>query len=130
MGRRGLTVAVAAGVTHLLANAAHGGVHGLATVPVPAGTGFFVAAAVFGAPAVGLLAVAVGRVRAGGVVLSFGLLAALAYTVAYHFLLPVPDNVGHVHGPWSIPFGTTAVVGTVADAVGVVAGGSLALRGE
>ncbi|WP_227352717.1 hypothetical protein [Haladaptatus salinisoli] len=127
MTRKRTVAAVALGA-YLLANLAHGVPHAAVPVPLTPFQSAFVAAVTL-APIVGFVLLLRGSERLGSAVFVVSMAASLAFGVYFHFLVPNPDSVRAVSGPWSGPFFLTAALVAAAGAAGVVAG-AWPLNGE
>ncbi|MFC4450285.1 hypothetical protein [Halorussus aquaticus] len=114
--------ALALGV-HVVANLAHGVPHLAAPVPLAPWQSAFVVGVVLLAPLVGFQLLRRGRPRGGAWLFAVSMAASLAFGLTFHFGVPNPDHVDAVAaGPWHRPFGTTATLVAVTDAVGVLVG--------
>jgi Na+(H+)/acetate symporter ActP len=116
---RRVTVASTVVSAHLLTSAAHGVVHGIASVPLSGPQQAFVVAIVGVAPLVALGLMWQRRERAGLALLAASLAGSLCFGVAFHFVLSTPDHVHAVAGRWRVPFGATASLVALADALGL-----------
>lgn len=123
MDRR-VTITLSAVGIHLLAHFPHGYAHELADVGLTQVQLVVVPGVVLLGPllAVGLLLR--GYRRWGSTLLMLTGVLAFGVEGAWHFLLPNPDYVLHVHEA-QFAFGTTAVLLLLADAVVVIAGMSV-----
>lgn len=107
---------------HLLGNLAHGGVHVAAPVPTTPFQAVFVAVVLVAVPVAAVVAMARGRLRAGGALFAAAMAASLAFAGYFHWLSATPDNVAAVAAPWRGPFEASAAVVAVADLVGIGVG--------
>lgn len=113
----------AAVVLAMAVNLPHGISHLEHPVPSPNWQYAYVAVVVYLAPiaAAGLLWT---RFRtAGAWLLLVSMAASLVFGLAYHFLIPGPDNVSWLEpGPWRATFVATAVLGAIFEALGAWVG--------
>jgi hypothetical protein len=120
MDRR-VTITVAAVGVYVLVHLAHGIVHGLIPVwllPVQLAV---VVGIIFGGPLIGVGLLLRDYQRWGSVLVMLTGGVAFGAEVGWHFVIPNPDNIAHVHEA-QLAFGTTAVLAVLTDAVVVLAG--------
>jgi len=107
-------------------------VHGVTHFAVPVGlTPFqwaFILIVASTAPVVALGLLWTGRELIGLPLLVVSMVGGFVFGVYFHFLVPNPDNVGHVHGPWALEFEVTAVLIAVTSFAGAIFGIWLWLR--
>ncbi len=83
------------------------------------------------APAVAVVLLVTRYAPWGALLLLFSMLASLVFGIAYHVLLPGPDNMFKVgQGVWAIVFQTTGPALSVLEALGVLAGIRLLMPAE
>jgi hypothetical protein len=119
-----VTITVAAVGIHLLAHLAHGIVHGLIPVWVTPVQLAVVVGVVFLGPLVGVGLLLRDYQRWGSVLIMLTGVAAFAVEVGWHFIVPNPDNVAHVHEA-QLAFGMTAVLSVLTDSFVAIAGVSV-----
>jgi len=109
---------------HLAVAVLHGISHGILAVPAGNRVGLLViAATVYVGPLVAIAQIVTGRRLAGAVVLSTSMAAALAYGLAFHYVLRTPDHVASTPpGTWGVTFRATAAVLALLEAGGLAAG--------
>ncbi len=108
---------------YALVSAAHGASHAGHGVPFFPPQWAYVAPPLLAASLGAALVLRTRFRRVGAWLLLASMAFSLLFGVAYHFLLPGPDNVFSMHpGPWKAPFAATAALVAVASAVGVFAG--------
>jgi hypothetical protein len=114
-------------LSHLLAAALHGAAHAALAIPVRGDADLLLlVAAVYVGPLVALALLLRGHTRAGAVLLSVSMAAALIYGLVFHYMLRTPDNVALVwNGAWGDAFRFSAALIAVLEALGVVAGALL-----
>ena len=112
-------VAVSAAV-----NAAHTASHaGQHVMSLPAWQLTYIAVVIYAAPVVAAVLLWTRFRRSGAWLLTASMAGSLAFGLLYHFLLPGPDNVFTQHpGSWRVAFMVTAVLLSLLQAAGVVAG--------
>ena len=108
----GKAVLLGAVLVHFAVTGAHGFAHAHAKVALSPGTMMFVFWVIVIGPILGIVAQRTTLPRGGAWAIAGMMAAALAFGLANHFLLPGPDHVAHVAGPWQALFGITA--GTLA----------------
>lgn len=123
-------VAVVAVAAHLLAGVAHGIPHAEVPVPLADWQTAFVWVVATGTPVVALGLLWTRYARVGAALLAVSMAAAFAFGAAHHYVLPNPDNVRSVPGPWRVAFGATATAVGVTDLAGVAVGAWLWLVGR
>lgn len=113
--------------THLAVVLAHAAAHGALRVGVPtAADGVFILAAVYVGPLVSLVLLRGDHRRSASATLALSMAGALAYGVAYHYLLSTPDHVSHAPATgWGGAFRATALAIAVLEAAGAGAGAAL-----
>lgn len=115
---------IAAGVVtvHAVVSLAHGWVHVAAPVDLTAAQWVFVILVITLAPLLALSLLWRRREEAGSALLAVSMAAAFAFGVYQHYLVPNPDNVASVVGPWSATFGWTAALVAVSELAGTAVG--------
>ena len=115
---------LAAGVVavHAFVSIGHGLAHLAVPVDLTAAQDAFVALVIALAPVVALVLLLRGHERWGAGLLGVSMAAAFAFGVYFHYLVPNPDNVAAVTGPWSPHFGGTAALAAVTELAGAVVG--------
>lgn len=121
---RGVTIAVSAVGIHLLAHSAHGFVHEMVPVRLTPLQLAVIVGVVFFGPLLGVGLLFRDYLRRGSALLMLTGVLAFVVEVGWHFVVPNPDNVAHVHEA-QLAFGTTAVLSVLTDVVLVVAGMSV-----
>ena len=129
--RRGLVSwGVAVTVLATAANLVHGWAHaGQHVVSLPAWQWVYVTAVVYLAPVCAVVLLTRPRSRRGGAWLLFlSMAGTFGFDLAYHFLLPGPDNVSTLDpGAWRTPFVLSAALVTLLSGLGAVVGATLLL---
>lgn len=121
----GVRTAVALVGLHYLVNLAHGAVHGAIPVPLTTAQRAFVVLVVTVGPVLGIWLLRRGRHSIGWAMLPVILVAAVCFSVVFHYVLATPDHLAHVpDGSGKLPFEATA------GAVAVVDGGGAVLTGR
>ena len=110
-----LTVAI---VLHLVVSVAHGSVHAAAHVLLSLAARLFVYVVITAGPLVGLALTWANR-RLGSLVIAATMMGALVFGAANHFIIAGPDHVGQVEAQWQLPFGVSAVLLALTEAMGV-----------
>ncbi|WP_435159576.1 hypothetical protein [Haladaptatus sp. DFWS20] len=116
---RKLTVAGVVLGAYLLVNLAHGVPHAIIPVPLTSFQSAFVVFVVTLGPIIGFDLLRRGAERTGSAIFVGSMVASLGFGIYFHFLVPNPDNVHAVHGPWRLPFFVTAALVAIAGAGGV-----------
>ncbi|MDY6764554.1 MAG: hypothetical protein SV377_02530 [Halobacteria archaeon] len=107
---------------HLIAGMLHGLPHFSVPVELKAWQWVFILLVINLIPVVGFILIWRQYPRLGSAIFTVSMAGALLFGLYSHFLVPNPDNVGHVHGVWHLPFLLTAVLVAATDFVGVVTG--------
>ena len=116
--------ALAIVLAHAAVSLPHSAAHVAEAIWLPLAANAFVVLVIFIAPFVALGLLYVRRVRAGALLLFASMLGALLFGIAFHFVLPGPDNVMEVPpGAWRTPFEATSVLLAVLEAAGAAVGG-------
>ena len=91
---------------------------------LPPAANAFVVLVILLAPFLALMLLYTRHLRAGAWLLFASMLGALLFGVAYHLVLPGPDNILLMSGgPWAIAFQTSALLLAVIETSGAVVGG-------
>src|SRR5262249_54493809 len=116
---------------HAAVNLPHGAAHVAQAIWLPLAANIFVILVILIAPFVALGLLYTRWVRAGALLLCASMLGALLFGIAFHFVLPGPDNVAEVPlGQWRNPFLVTSVLLAMIEAAGAVVGWMLAMSGR
>lgn len=114
-----VVVAVSAAV-NAVHTASHAGQH---VMSLPAWQLTYIAVVVYAAPVAAAILLWNQFRRSGAWLLAASMAGSLAFGLPYHFLLPGPDNIfTQPPGPWRVLFMVTAVLLSLLQAAGVVAG--------
>lgn len=117
-------LALAIVLAHTVVNVAHAAAHITEEISLPPVANAFIALDILLAPFLALALFYTGRLRAGAWLLFVSMLGALLFGVAYHLVLPGPDNIMQMVGrPWAILFQASAVLLAVLEMSGTVVGG-------
>jgi hypothetical protein len=118
-------VAVSAAV-NAVHTASHAGQH---VVSLPAWQLTYIAVVIYAAPVVAAVLLWTRFRGSGAWLLVASMVGSLAFGLLYHFLVPGPDNVfTQPPGPWRAAFAVTAVLLSLPQAFGVLAGLMIARR--
>jgi hypothetical protein len=111
-------------------NAAHTTSHvGQHVMSLPAWQLAYIAVVIYAAPVVAAVLLWTRFRRSGAWLLAKSMAGSLVFGLLYHFLVPGPDNVfTQPPGPWRTAFAVTAVLLSLLQAVGVLAGLMVARR--
>ncbi len=105
-------------------NGAHAAGHISEEISLTPAANAFVVLVILLAPFLALVLLYTRRLRAGAWLLFACMLGALLFGVAYHLVLPGPDNILQMTGGlWAIVFQTSAVLLAVLETGGAVVGG-------
>lgn len=119
-------VAIYGAVTVILAtiaNLAQGITHVGHEVPLTAWQAAYVTVVIFLAPIAATVLIPTRYRRAGALLLLASMVGSLVFGLAYHFLLPGPDNaLTTPAGAWQIPFVVSAALLLVIQGVGCLVG--------
>ena len=108
----------AAVLAHLITSMVHGTAHGGAHIPLSQGATLFVFVVILAGPVVGL-ALSWRTERAGSLIVALTMAGSLVFGLVNHFLLNSPDHVSRVEAQWRMTFGTTAVLLTITEMLGL-----------
>jgi hypothetical protein len=123
MHKTQMRLALAIILTHAGVNIAHGAAHIAEEIWLPPAANAFVGLVILLAPFLALGLLYTRRQRAGAWLLFASMLSALLFGVAYHLLLPGPDNIAQVADEsWGITFQASALLLAALEASGVVVG--------
>jgi glucan phosphoethanolaminetransferase (alkaline phosphatase superfamily) len=121
--RRAAALGTAAALLATLAHFAHGFSHAAHGVPLATWQWAYVLTVIFLAPVLAAVLLWTRFRRAGAWLLLLSMVGSLLFGLAFHFLVPGPDNVfGLQHGAWHAVFVTTAVLVALSEALGVAVG--------
>lgn len=112
-------------IAHAAVNALHGLPHVSVPVPLAPWQELFIAVVILMMPIGGLVFVAEGRIRAGGLAVFLGGTGSAVFGTYFHFFSATPDNVAQVTGPWAGVFYLTAMGISLLAVATAVAGGWL-----
>ena len=103
---------------HLMTSMVHGTAHGGARIPLSQAATLFVFVVILAGPVVGL-AVSWRAERTGSLIVAVTMAGSLVFGFVNHFLLDSPDHVSQVEAQWRMIFGTTAVLLTITEILGL-----------
>jgi hypothetical protein len=116
--------ALAIVLAHAAVSVPHSAAHVAEAIWLPLAANIFVVLVILLAPFVALGLLYTRQMRAGALLLFASMLGALLFGIAFHFVLPGPDNIAEVPlGQWRNPFLVTSVLLAVIEAAGAVVGG-------
>src|SRR5215212_3418254 len=119
-------LALAIILAHAAVNVVHAAAHITKVISLPPAANAFVALDILLAPFLALALFYTRRPRSGAWLLLGSMLGALLFGVAYHLVLPGPDNITQMAGgPWAIAFRMSALLLAVIETSGAVVGGWL-----
>jgi len=108
----------AAVLAHLAISIAHGSAHSGAHIPMSLVANLFVFLVIVAGPIAGL-ALSWRVERTGSLIVALTMAGSLVFGVVNHFLLNSPDRVTQVEEQWRLLFGTTAVLLTITEMLGL-----------
>lgn len=111
-------------VLSTVANLGHGVSHlGQEVMSLPAWQWAYVGGVIFLAPVISAVLLWTPLRLAGAWLLLGSMAGSFVFDLAYHFLIPCPDNVSTLRpGGWSVSFSASATLVVVASGIGVLAG--------
>ena len=111
---------------HTAVNLPHGAAHIAEAIWLPLAANIFVVLVILIAPLVALGLLYTRWQYAGALLLLTSMLGALLFGIAFHFVLPGPDNVAQVPlGQWHNSFLVTSVLLAMIEAIGAVVGAKM-----
>jgi hypothetical protein len=115
-------IGLAVVVVHAVISLIHGAAHNKLLILMSAWQNVYILVVIFTLPLVaGVLLWR--RSRKASFVLLLSMVGSFLFGGYYHFILPGPDNVGHLMDhAWKVPFQVSAVLLAIVEAVGVVVG--------
>jgi hypothetical protein len=105
-------------LAHLVTAVVHGAAHGGAQIPISVVASLFVFVVILAGPVLGL-AVSWRAERLGSLIVALTMAGSLVFGFVNHFLVDSPDHVSHVEAQWRMIFGTTAVLLTISEMLGL-----------
>ena len=103
---------------HLVTSVVHGAAHSGAQIPMSTVANLFVFVVILAGPVLGL-ALSWRAERLGSLIVALTMAGSLVFGSVNHFLLDSPDHVSHVATQWRMIFGTTAVLLTITEMLGL-----------
>ena len=123
MNNRAFRIGAAVVLAHAMIAIPHGLAHAGENAWLPMWANVYVALVITLAPFAALALLRTRHAYAGAQLLFASMLGALLFGIAFHYLIPGPDNVAHVPpGAWRQPFQLTAALLAVVEALGAAAG--------
>src|SRR4051795_11727376 len=111
MNNTRLRVVLVIVLAHAVVNVAHAGAHIAEEIALPPAANAFVVLVFLRAPFLALGLLYTRRQRAGACLLLGTMLGALLFDVAYHLVLPGPDNIRQMaDGSWGSTFQASALL--------------------
>jgi hypothetical protein len=110
-------------IGHLITSMAHGAAHAGAHVPLSTAANVFVVVVILAGPLAGLAAMFAAP-RVGSLMIAVALAGSLVFGLVNHFVFISPDHVTRVASEWRLLFGSTAVLLGITEALGA----ALAIR--
>jgi hypothetical protein len=108
----------AAVLAHLAISIVHGSAHSGAHIPMSLVANLFVFLVIVAGPIAGL-ALSWRVERTGSLIVALTMAGSLVFGFVNHFLLNSPDRVTQVEAQWRTIFGTTAVLLTITEMLGL-----------
>jgi hypothetical protein len=105
-------------LAHLVTSVVHGAAHGGAQIPMSIVANLFVFVVILAGPVLGL-ALSWRAERLGSLIVALTMAGSLVFGVVNHFLLDSPDHVSQVEAQWRMIFGTTAMLLTITEMLGL-----------
>jgi hypothetical protein len=105
-------------LAHLVTSVVHGAAHGGAQIPMSIVANLFVFVVILAGPVLGL-ALSWRAERLGSLIVALTMAGSLVFGVVNHFLLDSPDHVSQVQAQWRMIFGTTAMLLTITEMLGL-----------
>jgi hypothetical protein len=108
----------AAVLAHLVISVVHGAAHGGAQIAMSLVANLFVFVVILAGPVLGL-ALSWRAEWLGSLIVALTMAGSLVFGFVNHFLLDSPDHVSQVEEQWRMLFGTTAVLLTITEMLGL-----------
>ena len=105
-------------LAHLVTSVVHGAAHGGAQIPMSIAANLFVFVVILAGPVLGL-ALSWRTKRLGSLIVALTMAGSLVFGFVNHFVLDSPDHVSRVEAQWRMIFGTTAVLLTITEMLGL-----------
>jgi hypothetical protein len=105
-------------LAHLVTSVVHGAAHGGAHIPMSLAANLFVFVVILAGPVAGL-ALSWRAERTGSLIVALTMAGSLVFGFVNHFLLNSLDHVSQVETQWRMIFGTTAVLLTITEMLGL-----------
>jgi hypothetical protein len=105
-------------LAHLVTSVVHGAAHGGAQIPMSMVANLFVFVVILAGPVLGL-ALSWRAERLGSLIVALTMAGSLVFGFVNHFVLDSPDHVSQVEAQWRMIFGTTAMLLTITEMLGL-----------
>ena len=105
-------------LAHLVISVVHGAAHAGAQIPMSIAANLFVFVVILAGPVLGL-ALSWRTKRLGSLIVALTMAGSLVFGFVNHFVLDSPDHVSRVEAQWRMIFGTTAVLLTITEMLGL-----------